>query len=101
MSAPGSLPSSICEEVTSMMSSDSWKAMPIDSPKASRVSSWSSGVSDSNPPSPQERDRVVPARVRAGDTAPVLGLVDHVVVVQGGQMGELDRDGSGDQARIG
>ncbi len=43
----------------------------------------------------EDRDDVAPARVDAGDTAPRLGLVDHVVVVERAEMDELARHAAG------
>ncbi len=46
----------------------------------------------------QDGDRVVPARVGAGRAASHRGLVHDVVVVERGEVGELDHDGGRDHA---
>ena len=49
----------------------------------------------------QDGDGVVPPGVRAGRATARVGLVDHVVVVERGQVHELDRHGPGHEARVG
>ena len=49
----------------------------------------------------EDRDRVVPPDVRGGNAVAGLRLVDHVVVVQGRDVDELEGDRGGDQARVG
>lgn len=49
----------------------------------------------------EDREGVVPAGVGAQGPAPLVGLVHHVVVVQRGQVGQLDHDGRGNHSRGG
>ncbi len=50
----------------------------------------------------EDGDRVAPAGVGAGDAAPDVGLVHDVVVVERGEVGQLDDHGGGhDAGRVG
>ena len=49
----------------------------------------------------EDRDGVVPSRVRRRDATPVGRFVDHVVVVQRREVRELDRHRAGDQSGVG
>ena len=49
----------------------------------------------------EDGDRVVPPGVRAGPASPEVGLVDDVVVIQRGEVGELDGHGSGHEPGVG
>src|SRR6266508_4031288 len=90
MSWPGSFRSSSSVAVTSMMSSESWKAIPMARPKSSRMSTVSAGASDSMPPRRQE-GAIRVAVLRLVEAAGGVHLPDLSV-------GE-DRDGPGEEPR--